>query len=72
MSSTGINPTRERAHRGPAIDGPTVMLVLAIVLLGLVMVTSASITIAGRDGYAFAFLERQLWLVLIGGVATLN
>jgi cell division protein FtsW len=38
-------------------------------LLGLVMVTSASITIAGRDGDPFAFLERQLLLVLIGAVA---
>jgi cell division protein FtsW len=59
----------ERAQRGPAIDGPTVMLALAIVLLGLVMVTSASITIAGRDGNPFAFLERQLLLVMIGAVA---
>jgi cell division protein FtsW len=70
MSNTGSNPARsERAHRGPAIDGPTVMLALAIVLLGLVMVTSASITIAGRDGNPFVFLERQLLLVLIGAVA---
>jgi cell division protein FtsW len=45
------------------------MLALAILLLGLVMVTSASITIAGRDGNPFAFLERQLLLVLIGAVA---
>jgi cell division protein FtsW len=45
------------------------MLALAIVLLGLVMVTSASITIAGRDGNPFSFLERQLLLVVIGGVA---
>jgi len=52
-----------------AIDGPTLLLALAIVLLGLVMVTSASITIAGRDGNPFAFLERQLLLVLVGAVA---
>ena len=70
MSSVAIGTTRsERAQRGPSIDGPTVMLALAIVLLGLVMVTSASITIAGRDGDPFAFLERQLLLVLIGAVA---
>ena len=70
MSGGAGNLTRsERAQRGPAIDGPTVMLALAIVLLGLVMVTSASITIAGRDGNPFAFLERQLLLVLIGGAA---
>ena len=70
MSGGGDNLTRsERAQRGPAIDGPTVMLALAIVLLGLVMVTSASITIAGRDGNPFSFLERQVLLVVIGGAA---
>jgi cell division protein FtsW len=69
MSASGFGAVRERARRGPAIDGPTLVLVLSILLLGLVMVTSASITIAGRDGDAFAFLERQLLLVLIGAVA---
>jgi cell division protein FtsW len=70
MSSSVIGSSRsERAQRGLSIDGPTVMLALAIVLLGLVMVTSASITIAGRDGDPFAFLERQLLLVLVGAVA---
>jgi cell division protein FtsW len=70
MSSADSNMTRsERAQRGPAIDGPTVLLALALLLLGLVMVTSASITIAGRDGNPFAFLERQLLLVLVGAVA---
>ncbi|HEY1726495.1 MAG TPA: putative lipid II flippase FtsW [Steroidobacteraceae bacterium] len=65
---TGQTLRSARAQRGPAIDGPTVVLAAAILLLGLVMVTSASITIAGRDGNPFAFLERQLLLVLIGGV----
>jgi cell division protein FtsW len=69
MSATGMTALRERTRRGPAIDAPTLVLALSIVLLGLVMVTSASITIAGRDGDAFAFLERQLLLVLIGAVA---
>jgi cell division protein FtsW len=70
MSGAGDNLTRaERAQRGAAIDAPTLLLALAIVLLGLVMVTSASITIAGRDGNPFAFLERQLLLVLVGAVA---
>jgi cell division protein FtsW (lipid II flippase) len=59
----------QRAHRGPAIDAPTLVLTLALLLLGLTMVTSASITIAGRDGAPFAFLERQLMLVLIGAAA---
>jgi cell division protein FtsW len=54
----------------PRVDGVMLMLLAAIVLLGLVMVTSASISIAARDGGdPFAFLERQLLLVLLGSVA---
>jgi hypothetical protein len=35
MSSADSNMTRsERAQRGPAIDGPTVLLALALLLLG--------------------------------------
>jgi cell division protein FtsW len=55
--------------RGLHIDSVALALVAAIVLLGLVMVTSASITIASREsGDAFAYLERQLVLCLIGFV----
>jgi cell division protein FtsW len=44
-------------------------LVAAIVLLGLIMVTSASISIASKEsGNAFAYLERQLVLCLVGFV----
>jgi cell division protein FtsW len=69
MSASADALTRaERAQRGPAIDGPTLMIALALVLLGLTMVTSASITIAGRDGAPFGFLEKQLELVLMGTV----
>jgi cell division protein FtsW len=51
------------------IDRVTVGLVLAILLLGLVMVTSASISIAGKEtGDVFYYLERQLVLGLIGFV----
>jgi cell division protein FtsW len=49
------------------IDPVAVALVSGIVLLGLIMVTSASISIASRDGGdAFSFLERQLVLCLVG------
>jgi cell division protein FtsW len=42
-------------------------LILAIVLLGLVMVTSASISIASKEsGDAFSYLQRQLVLCLLG------
>lgn len=50
------------------IDGVTVALVLAISLLGLIMVTSASVSIASKEsGESFFYLERQLLLMLIGG-----
>jgi cell division protein FtsW len=56
-------------NRGLHIDAMTVALVAAIVLLGLIMVTSASISIATREGGdPFAFLERQLMLCLVGFV----
>jgi len=49
-------------------DLVTLALTLAIVLLGLVMVTSASVSIAGQaTGEPFYYLERQLLLTLIGG-----
>ncbi|TLY75970.1 MAG: cell division protein FtsW, partial [Gammaproteobacteria bacterium] len=52
---------------GVHLDGVTIALVLAIVLLGLVMVTSASVSIASKEnGEAFYYLERQLVLTLIG------
>jgi cell division protein FtsW len=52
------------------IDSVTVALVLAILLIGLVMVTSASISIASLDGgQSFFYLERQLVLTLIGTAA---
>ena len=67
MSSATLTIPEARARsRGPILDSPTIILALSIVLLGLVMVTSASITIAGRDGDPFAYLERQLLLVLVG------
>src|SRR4029079_13247652 len=48
-------------------DVVTLALVSAILLLGLIMVTSASISIASKDGGdSFAFLERQLMLCLTG------
>jgi cell division protein FtsW len=60
-----------RSSRGGGavhIDTVTIALVLAIALLGLVMVTSASVSIASKEsGEAFFYLERQLLLMLIGG-----
>jgi cell division protein FtsW len=51
------------------IDGVTIALVLAISLLGLVMVTSASVSVASKEsGETFYYLERQLLLMLMGGL----
>ena len=52
---------------GVRLDGVTIALTLALVLLGLVMVTSASVSIASREtGEPFYYLERQLLLVGVG------
>jgi cell division protein FtsW len=52
---------------GVHIDGVAVALALSIVLLGLVMVTSASISVASREGgFPLIYLERQFILTLIG------
>jgi cell division protein FtsW len=54
-------------RRALHIDVVALSLILAIVLLGLVMVTSASISIASKEsGQAFSYLERQLVLCLVG------
>ena len=51
------------------IDSVALALVAAIVLLGLIMVTSASISIASKEsGDAFSYLERQLVLCVVGFV----
>ncbi len=57
------------SRRALHIDPIALSLVAAIVLLGLVMVTSASISIASKEsGNAFSYLERQLILCVAGFV----
>jgi cell division protein FtsW len=54
------------------VDYVTIALVLAISLLGLVMVTSASVSIASKEsGETFYYLERQLLLMIMGGAGAL-
>jgi cell division protein FtsW len=49
------------------IDSVTIAIVLSIVLLGLIMVTSASVSVASKEaGQPFYYLERQLLLTLTG------
>ena len=68
MSGSALRYARSGARVGPIrIDWVTVALVLALLLLGLVMVTSASISVASQEsGDPFAYLERELLLTLIG------
>jgi cell division protein FtsW len=57
-------------HRkgGLRIDVPMVALLASIVLFGLIMVTSASISVASQESAAnsFAYLERQLLFLVVG------
>jgi cell division protein FtsW len=75
MKGAGANPmsfARSGSRGGVTvhIDWVTVGLVAAILLLGLVMVTSASISIASKEtGDVFFYLERQLILSMIGCAA---
>jgi len=59
---------RSSAKNGAVhLDLVTIALVLGITLLGLVMVTSASVSIASQEsGQPFYYLERQLFLTIIG------
>ena len=72
MNVTAASSTMSYARSGRSggavhIDTVTMAIVLSIALLGLVMVTSASVSIASKDtGEAFFYLERQLVLMLIG------
>ena len=51
------------------IDTTTIAIVMGIVLFGLIMVTSASVSIASQEtGQPFYYLERQLLLTLIGAL----
>ena len=67
MSTLAATAEGSDQRRRGALDGPLVLLTALIVLLGLIMVTSASMGTAGEGGDPFGYLERQLLLVLIGG-----
>jgi cell division protein FtsW len=70
----GLLAFARRSTRGGAVHVDTVSLALAlgILLLGLVMVTSASVSIASQEsGAPFYYLERQLLLTLIGAACAL-
>jgi cell division protein FtsW len=66
MSAVAATAEAGAGRRRPTLDAAVVLLTALIVLLGLVMVTSASMGSAAEGGDPFAYLERQLLLVLIG------
>jgi cell division protein FtsW len=73
QNASGINATgaggvrSQQRSRSLRIDPVLLALVSAILLLGLIMVTSASITTAAHEtGDPFFYLERQLVLVAAG------
>lgn len=70
MTAVSASFMRSGSRSGPArIDFVTLAIVISIVLLGLIMVTSASISIASKEsGNAFAYLERQLLTTAIGAM----
>ena len=54
------------------LDGPSLAAIIALMVLGVVMVSSASISLADRDmGEPLFFLSRQLGAVFIGILAAL-
>jgi len=69
MSSAALTGFERAGERRTAVhlDPVTLALLAALMLLGLIMVTSASVSIASQDsGQPFYYLERQLFLTCIG------
>ncbi len=74
MTEASLRAAASQTTRGRGaavhIDSVTLALVLALLLFGLVMVTSASISMAAQyTGNPFFFLERQLLTAVAGAVA---
>lgn len=69
MNSTALNLPRTGRDGGLKLDPLLIGIVLSILLFGLVMVTSASISIAAHGGGdPFSYLRSQLILALAGAV----
>ena len=71
MNATTMSYGVRARERMPfAWDGVTLALTASLLLVGLIMVTSASMSIAAKDlGDPFYFLERQLVFGLVGVLA---
>jgi cell division protein FtsW len=64
--SVAVPSGRGLGRQRLALDPVVIGVSAALLLLGLVMVTSASVTLAARDGDPFFFLERQLLFAAFG------
>ena len=67
MSSAAMSLPRQGRERGLKVDPLLIGIVLSILLFGLVMVTSASISIASHGGGdPFSYVRSQLLLAMGG------
>jgi cell division protein FtsW len=64
--SANAGSVRGATRAGLALDPVVIGVTSALLLLGLVMVTSASVTRAAGNGNPFFFLEQQLFFAFIG------
>ncbi len=64
--STTVQGIRQLSRGRLQIDPTIVGITAALMLIGLVMVTSASIALAAREGDPFFYLERQLMFACVG------
>ncbi len=70
MSSFTLPARRDGRPTVVHLDVITLLIVFSIVLLGLVIVTSSSMSIAAKEaGNPFLYLERQFTLVMVGSIA---
>ena len=65
--TAAVGQMRMHERRGRLVLDPVLICAASgLLLLGLVMVTSASVEMAARDGNQFFFLERQLGFAIVG------
>jgi cell division protein FtsW len=66
MSASTVAGVPTSKRDGLHLDRVIIILTAALLLIGLVMVTSASVTLAAREGNTFFYLERQFIFSIVG------
>jgi cell division protein FtsW len=66
MSASAVAGAPTSKRDGLHLDRVILILTAALLLIGLVMVTSASVTLAAREGNPFFYLERQFLFSIVG------